>query len=76
MLTSKIYKYLLKTFLIISKYVLSDEEENVTGLHYDTDDVVHEDSMILDAPITEAEVRKCIVKLKNNKAAGVDCIAN
>ena len=32
--------------------------------------------MILDASITEAERRKCIVKLKNNKAAVADCIAN
>ena len=30
----------------------------------------------MDTPITEAEIRKCIVKLKNDKAAGVDCIVN
>ena len=30
----------------------------------------------LNAPITDVEIEKCINRLRNNKAAGIDCVVN
>ena len=30
----------------------------------------------MDAPITEVEIKKCVNRLRNNKAADIDCIIN
>ena len=34
------------------------------------------DNTTLDAPITEVEIKTCVNRLRNNKAAGIDCIVN
>ena len=37
---------------------------------------IHDDAIILKAPITSQEVLKCVKILKNNKACGNDLILN
>ena len=46
--------------------VLNNDEKNETKL----------DTSSLNGPFHEDEIKKCIMKLKNNKAAGVDLVAN
>ena len=34
------------------------------------------ENIVLDGPITETEIKKCVANLKNNKSAGIDHIIN
>lgn len=35
-----------------------------------------EGNILLDVPVTEYEIKKCIANLKNTKSAGIDHVAN
>ena len=56
---------------------LSSENENEVGQeNIECETNVCDSSPILNRPITDDEVKKCISKLKNNKSAGIDGILN
>ena len=63
------------SFLEYFRSLAGNEETSQPALSINTNDMT-EENIVLDGPISEIDIQKCIATLKNNKSAGIDHVIN